>query len=72
MSTDVGQGLLWLYLSPRWRVDARRPVWRWFPENGEWHQVFSYRQMMEQCQEEGKLEGVLKARWHEFVDEDDD
>ncbi len=39
-------------------------------KNGEWNVMFHYDELLEQCREAGKLEGVLRARWHEFTGED--
>lgn len=38
-------------------------------ENGQWHQLFDYMEMVERCKAEGLYDGVLKARWHEFKDD---
>ncbi|HEU4497563.1 MAG TPA: hypothetical protein VFR70_10970 [Flavobacterium sp.] len=35
-------------------------------QDGKWTQIYSYRTMMERCRDEGKLDGVMRARWHEF------
>ncbi|MNF88094.1 hypothetical protein D3C84_705800 [compost metagenome] len=37
-------------------------------ENGQWHQIFSYSEMVDRCKAEGLYDGVLQARWHEFKD----
>ncbi|MDH4557273.1 hypothetical protein E8F11_19200 [Pseudomonas sp. BN417] len=37
-------------------------------ENGQWHQIFSYGEMVDRCKAEGLYDGVLQARWHEFKD----
>lgn len=38
-------------------------------QNGEWNVIFNYADMYKKCEEEGKLEGVLRARWHELAEE---
>lgn len=38
-----------------------------YHQDGKWTQLFSYQTMMERCRSEGKLDGVLRARWHEFT-----
>ncbi|WP_155274255.1 hypothetical protein [Pseudomonas chlororaphis] len=37
-------------------------------ENGQWHQIFSYSEMVGRCKADGLYDGVLQARWHEFKD----
>ncbi|MDH4556937.1 hypothetical protein E8F11_17480 [Pseudomonas sp. BN417] len=37
-------------------------------ENGQWHQIFSYSEMVDRCKAEGLYDGILQARWHEFKD----
>ncbi|WP_155274256.1 hypothetical protein [Pseudomonas chlororaphis] len=37
-------------------------------ENGQWHQIFSYGEMVDRCKAEGLYDGVLQARWHELKD----
>ncbi|HCF2456936.1 TPA: hypothetical protein NIA41_000491 [Pseudomonas aeruginosa] len=37
-----------------------------FLENGQWHKIFSYSEMVDRCKAEGLYDGVLQARWHEF------
>jgi hypothetical protein len=37
-----------------------------YHQDSKWTQLFSYQTMMERCRSEGKLDGVLRARWHEF------
>ncbi|MCY1291642.1 hypothetical protein D9M70_408390 [compost metagenome] len=37
-------------------------------ENGQWHQIFSYSEMVDRCKAEGLYDGVLQSRWHEFKD----
>lgn len=39
-----------------------------FLEKGQWHQIFSYNEMVDRCKAEGLYDGVLQARWHEFKD----
>ena len=39
-----------------------------FLENGQWHEIFSYDEMVDRCKAEGLYDGVLQARWHEFKD----
>lgn len=37
-------------------------------KDGVWSEIFSYQSMLRKAQDEGLLEGVLRARWHEFYD----
>lgn len=39
-----------------------------FLENGQWHEIFSYSEMVDRCKAEGLYDGALQARWHEFKD----
>lgn len=39
-----------------------------FLEQGQWHKIFSYNEMVDRCKAEGLYDGVLQARWHEFKD----
>lgn len=39
-----------------------------FIENGQWHKIFNYGEMVDRCKAEGLYDGVLQARWHEFKD----
>lgn len=38
-------------------------------KDGTWTSLFNYPEMLRTCEEEGKLKGVLRARWHEFSHE---
>jgi hypothetical protein len=38
-----------------------------YHKDGEWHSLFSYFRMMSECRDAGLLDGVLRARWHEFL-----
>lgn len=35
-------------------------------QDGKWSQIYSYQTMIDRCRSEGKLDGVLRTRWHEF------